>query len=74
MTGCLAQCFKWSPGYAANHSSDIFSALSALTNLRDTELNRNIAYSFAELFEKSANFYLKYLQEGLLILKNIFED
>ena len=72
MTGCLAQCFKWSPGYAANHANEIFKALSALVDLRDTELNRNIAYGFAELFEKSAVFFMKYLQEGLLILKNIF--
>ena len=72
MTGCLAQCFKWSPGYAPNHSQEIFNYFSHLFTLAETDLNRNIAYGFAELFEKSAPFFINYLPDGLLILKRMF--
>ena len=73
MTGCLSQCFKWSPGYAANHAEELFKSLAALVPLWETEINRNVAYCFAELFEKAPTYFGKYLQEGLLLLKQIFD-
>jgi len=73
MTGCLSQCFKWSPGYAANHAEELFRSLAALVPLWETEINRNVAYRFAELFEKAPTYFGKYLQEGLLLLKQIFD-
>lgn len=73
MTGCLSQCFKWCPGYAANNAEELFRSLVALVPLWETEINRNVAYCFAEMFEKSTNFFLKYLQEALVLLKQIFD-
>lgn len=73
MTGCLSQCFKWVPGYTASHAEELFRSFVALVPLWDTEINRNVAYCFAEMFEKSAYAMSSYLQEGLVILKQIFE-
>jgi len=36
MTGTLSQCFKFCPGYAANHAKELFQALSALVKLWDS--------------------------------------
>lgn len=74
MTGCLSQCFKWVPGYAASHTEELFRSLVALSQLNDTEVNRNIAYCFAELFEKAGRGMLAHLQEGLLLLKQFFDS
>lgn len=73
MTGCLSQCFKWVPGYAAAHTEELFRSLAALVPLWETEINRNIAYCLAEMFEKAGPGMAVYLQEGLLLLKQIFD-
>lgn len=73
MTGCLSQCFKWVPGYPAAHTEELFRSLAALVPLWDTEINRNVAYCFAEMFEKVGHGMLAYLQDGLLLLKQIFD-
>lgn len=74
MTGCLSQCFKWAPGYAANFADEIFRSLAALVPLWETEINRNVAYCFAEIFEKATRYFANHLQEGLLLLKQIFDN
>jgi hypothetical protein len=73
MTGCLSQCFKWAPGYAANHADELFQSLSDLVALWETEINRNVAYCLAEMFEKSPKYFAKHLPNGLLLLKQIFD-
>jgi hypothetical protein len=73
MTGCISQCFKYCPGYVANHASELFKTLVALVKRWDEEVNRNISYCLAEMFEKSTQAMLPHLQEGLLTLKQIFE-
>ena len=50
MTGCLSQIFKYIPGYAAIHAEELFRSLAALISLWETDVNRNIAYAFAEMF------------------------
>lgn len=47
--------------------------MASLTELQDTDLNRNIAFCFAEAIEKSPQTMKHYLEHTLLILKNIFE-
>ena len=74
MVGCLSQCFKDVPGFAQTHADSFFKSLSALTELWDADLNRNISFCFAQMFEKSAQVMSPYLQHGLLILKNIYEN
>lgn len=44
-----------------------------MVRLGDSEVNRNVAYCLAEMFEKCAYAMSPYLQEGLIILKQIFE-
>ena len=73
MTSCISQCCKWCPGYAANHHDELFKALTGLTALWDSEVNRNVAYCLAEMFEKSSQAMMGHLNDGLLILKQIFE-
>jgi hypothetical protein len=73
MTGCLSQCFKNTPGYVAAYTEELFLSITGLLSLEDTEVNRNIAYCLAEMFEKSSACMLKYLNDGLITLKKIFE-
>ena len=73
MAGCLSQVFKWVPSYIPNHVEELFLSLRALIDLEDTDLNRNIAYCFAEMFEKESKCMMPYLADGLIGLKNIFE-
>jgi len=47
MTGCLSQCFKYIPGYVNAHTEELFKSLAHLITLEETDVNRNIAYSFA---------------------------
>lgn len=47
MTGCLSQCFKYIPGYVVAHTEELFKSLANLIGLWETDVNRNIAYSFA---------------------------
>ena len=47
MAGCLSQCFKFVPGYVVSHTEELFKSLAALISLEDTDVSRNIAYSFA---------------------------
>lgn len=41
--------------------------------LWETDVNRNIAYCFAEMFEKAPKAMTPYLQDGLANLKQIFD-
>ncbi len=73
MTGCLSQCFKFIPGYVNAHAEELFKSLAHLMKLEETDVNRNIAYSFAEMFEKAPKVMTPYLNDGLAYLKQIFE-
>lgn len=73
MTGCLSQCFKHIPGYVNAHTEELFKSLAHLISLQETDVNRNIAYSFAEMFEKAPKAMTPYLQDGLAYLKQIFD-
>ena len=73
MTGTLSQCFKWCPGYVVNHAQELFKALSGLIKIWDSEVNRNVAYCYAEMFEKATQAMTPYLQDALVNLKHIFE-
>ena len=73
MAGCLSQCFKYVPAFFSAHHEEFFKSLSSLTTLEDADLNRNIAYCFAEALEKAPNEMKNYLEHSLLILKNIYE-
>lgn len=74
MAGCLSQCFKFVPSFFSSHAEEFFQSLSALTELNDSDLNRNIAYCFAEAIERCPQQMQTYLEHTLLILKNIFEN
>lgn len=74
MTGCISQCIKHVPSFFDNNADELFKSLASLTELNDTDLNRNIAYCFAEAFEKAPNSMKNYLEHTLLILKNIYEN
>jgi len=73
MAGCLSQCFKYVPGYVVAHTEELFKSLAALMALEETDINRNIAYAFAEMFEKASKSMTPYLQDGLAYLKQIFD-
>ena len=73
MAGCLYQCFKHIPGYVNAHTEELFRSLAALISLWETDVNRNIAYCFAEMFEKASKNMTPYLQDGLIYLKQIYE-
>lgn len=73
MTGCLSQCFKYIPGYVNTHTEQLFKSLINLISLEETDINRNIAYSFAEMFEKAPKAMNSYLNQGLAYLKQIFD-
>lgn len=47
--------------------------MAHLISLEDTDVNRNIAYSYAEMFEKASKAMTPYLQDGLAYLKQIFD-
>lgn len=51
----------------------MFKSLANLISLWETDINRNVAYSFAEMFEKAPKAMLPYLQDGLAYLKQIFD-
>ena len=73
MTASLSQYIKWVPGYTSSHAEELFRALAGLVPLWETEINRNVSYCFAEMFEKATYAMNSYLQEGLILLKQIFE-
>lgn len=73
MVGCLSQAFKYVPSFFSSHHSEFFQALATLSELNDADLNRNIAYCFAEVIEKCPNEMKNYLEHTLLILKNIYD-
>ena len=73
MAGYLSQCFGDVPGFATTNAESFFKALATLTEIWDGDLNRNIAFCFAQMFDKSSQAMIPYLQHGLLILKNIYE-
>lgn len=73
MTGCIAQCIKNVPSFFDNRAEELFQSLAGLTELQDADLNRNIAFCFAEALEKSSAAMKNYLEHTLLILKNIYE-
>lgn len=53
MVGCISQLIKNVPSFFSNFGEDLFKSLASLTELQDTDLNRNIAFCFAEAIEKS---------------------
>lgn len=73
MAGCISQCIKHVPSFFDNHAHDIFQSLVALHELNDADLNRNIAFCFAEALEKAPNAMKQYLEQTLFVLKNIYE-
>lgn len=73
MTGCISQCVKFIPGYTTARAQELFRSLADLVKLQDTEVNRNIAYCFAEMFEKAPKVMVTHLQEGLICLKQIYQ-
>ena len=73
MAGCLSQVFKWVPTYVPLHAEELFLSLQALISLQDADLNRNIAYCFAEMFEKNPQAMMPHLSDCLVALKTIFE-
>jgi hypothetical protein len=73
MVGCISQCIKNVPSFFSNYAEELFQNLTALLELEDADLNRNIAYCFAEAIEKSPETSKNYLEHFLVVLKNIFE-
>ena len=53
MTGCISQCIKHVPSFFSNYAEELFKTLASLTQLQDTDLNRNIAFCFAQAIEKA---------------------
>jgi hypothetical protein len=73
MAGCLSQVFKEVPGFTRNFGNEFFKQLMELTKLEDADLNRNICFCFAQMFEKTPQIMAPNLQDGLVVLKGIYE-
>lgn len=74
MVGCISQCIKNVPSFYSNYAEELFQSLTSLCELDDADLNRNIAYCFAEAIEKSPETTKHHLEHILVILKTIFEN
>jgi hypothetical protein len=73
MTGCISQCIKYVPSFFDNNAEELYSNLTTLSQIMDSDLNRNIAFCFAEAIEKAPSSMKNNLEQTFQTLKNMYD-